>query len=380
METYDAIVIGAGPAGCTLAHNLAAQGLGVALLERAELPRAKVCGGGVPARTRAILSHVDYGAAVLGEVDRVCLHTRWGRDLTVETGVVAEVVDRARFDAILAAAAAEAGAHLQTRCPLTRIARSGNHWRLEAGGHSYRCRIACACDGARSATARYLRLPETDLGLAVEAYAPYPPGRPPSQRRTATFDLTCIRSGYGWLFPRAGEIALGVGTARLPAPRLLLDLDRFVKRHLPGTQTTRDRTRGAFLPAFKTPLPWYARDNLYRVGDAAGLVDPLTGEGLYYAVASAALCAESIAGSGEDDYNARVAASLAAPLMVAARYARRAALAPSWLKSIALTTRRGRRYAELFVELLAGRIDYPELYRTMHGGRNYDPAGRYRGR
>ncbi len=368
MIEAEILVVGAGPAGSVLARRLADAGREALLLDRAAFPRPKVCGGGLPLRTWAELDPPD-ACGLRATVDRVVLTASLGARLTVDEGIDARVVDRTAFDHALVRAAQAAGATLRERARVVGVARADARWRVRLqDGTTLAAPALAACDGADSAVLRSLGEPPPPRGIAVEAYAPLPPDTPAATRRTAWFDFRTLADGYAWAFPRGDEWGLGAGTSRWPAPDLRQRFFAFAAAFPHADAGAVRHIRGAPLPHFRAPRPWYAREGLFLCGDAAGLVDPLTGEGIHYAVRSAALAAEAIARRDEAWYNAVIGEELASDLAIAARFARHAARTPRWAKGLILRTRRGRRVAERFSALLTGRISYRELYASLHGG------------
>ncbi len=374
MSTVDVVVVGAGPAGSTLARRLAGAGREVLLIDREAFPRTKVCAGGVPLRAQNALG-VDIQPAVRTTVRRVMLRGHRQR-IVLDGADVSYVTDRATLDARLVQAATTSGARFRDRCALTDLTRHRQAWLVHTDREgAIRARIVCACDGALSRTARRAGLGRLRTGIAIQRIVPAGSAEAVHDPPTTVFHLTCVRAGYGWAFPRGEETLIGVGTARWPAPDLRARL-RHLHRSLglPGDRQGIP-VRGAALPFFTEPRPWYAREGLYLVGDAAGLADPLTGEGIYYAAHSAKLAAEAILDGGESQYNARLRESVVAELMVAARYARRLHRMPAALVDMLLHTERFVRYAWRFSDLLAGRTTYRNLYQAMHGGRRLRVPG-----
>ncbi|MHC4884881.1 MAG: geranylgeranyl reductase family protein [Planctomycetota bacterium] len=371
MNSTDTLIIGAGPAGSSCALRLAQEGREVTVIDRATFPRHKVCGGGIPVRTRSLLPE-GFESVVEATIRSTTLKGGLWQGLTLTGTTLADVVDRERFDAFLLNAAAQAGAQLSEGTELQGLERDVGHWKVHTNQGPIRASAVCAADGVLSRTARLAGATPNAYGLALEGYLPIPASASEATRETAVFNFACERHGYGWVFPRAKEYAIGIGTSRWPAPDLPGRLQRFAGRINTDSTATLQRLKGAPLPRFEAPQPWYAKDSLYLLGDAAGLVDPLTGEGIYYAVESGHLAAEAICHGGPETYHRRISESMARELSIAAYFAQKRPLIPAWLMGLSLSVGRFKRYAEMFVRLLSGETTYETLYATMHRGRSYE--------
>jgi len=364
------LVVGAGPAGATVARLLARVGREVLLIERASLPRHKPCGGGLPARTLGILG-LDLDPLPKTRVDSVALAGAWTgtqvydlrTDPLAPGGIsTCRVVERAEFDAFLTRAAQAAGAVLRERCALRRVRRTPDGLVADTSAGAIQAQILCACDGVFSPTARACGFPPNALAFCIEGEVPMRADLDAATRTRATFHLACLRAGYAWSFPRGDCFAVGIGGALRRAPHLPQALAR-VAHSLPALRGEPLRAvRGGMLPDFREPRASYAHAGAFLLGDAAGLVDPLTGEGIYYALRSAIYAAHAIAeGGGESAYEATLRRDLLPELLRARAYAQRFRATPCWLRGLLMSLPRFRRYALRFVDLLSGRSSYRDL-------------------
>ncbi len=288
MDSVDVAIVGAGPAGAAaaLAARRADPSAGVALLDRAAFPRDKVCGDGIAPHAVDVLRALGAADALAGyrPVSRLRVRSAGGRVALRTLARPDYVVPRAVFDARLVAAAQRAGAELW-RWRVRHVAVEADRVVLDG---RLAARVVIGADGAHSAVARAVGArPHTgrDLAVAVRAYAPAPAG-PPCQ------DVAFVeadRPSYAWSFPIGdGRVNVGYGAR---ADRLSVGRDGLLGRleaavgptgFDPGT------ARGHLLP-LSTGRPAPAEGRVLLAGDAAGLVNPLSGEGIYYAVASGAL-------------------------------------------------------------------------------------------
>lgn len=283
---YDAVVVGAGPAGALAAHELAQGGARVLLVEKARLPRYKPCGGGLTPRARAVSALVARFPAD-AQVDTLLLPCRQ-RLLSCHLPAPLTMVMRDRFDAYLAAQAVAAGAELRDGTALTALERVGTGLRLVAGGATISTRYVIGADGATGVSARLAGfapvvrkgVPALEIELAVcDAVRR-------RYERAAVIDAVSVHGGYGWIFGKAAHLSIGVASF-LPAGRhsLRASLSAFLARHdgLKDGQTLQQH--GHIIPLARQRAAW-RRGPVLLAGDAAGLADPLTGEGISYALAS----------------------------------------------------------------------------------------------
>lgn len=287
---WDVVVVGAGPAGsaAALAACRARPGSSVLLLERATFPRDKVCGDALAPEGVDVLDSLDAGGAVAGyrPVRRLRVETPGGSAVAGAPRRPNLVVPRLVLDARMAAAAAAAGAVLRHERVSTLT---------EAGGHvlvngRHRARTVIGADGAHSVVRRHLGLsanPGNALAVAVRGYAAVPPG--PPELRIAMLDEGW--PAYAWSFPVGdgrANVGFGLLRSRLDGGREALHGP--LRRFLDGRHPT--GVRAAHLP-LSSHRPPPAVGPFLLAGDAASLVNPLTGEGIYYALLSGSLAGEA---------------------------------------------------------------------------------------
>lgn len=291
-DSHDLVVVGAGPAGSAAALAALAHSphLRVLLVDRADLPRDKCCGDGIAPHVLDVLR--PLGAADVVEGWRPLRHltlSRGSREVAGRMRREVHVIPREVLDARLAERAVERGADLvRHRVREVRATRDG-----VALDH-LRARVVVGADGVHSAVRAGTGLDATaPRALALRGYAPTPKGRQ---------GLQVIRYGerrqpsYAWSFDRGDGLAnVGygelVGGADPPSRALLLEQ---LEELLPGATDGGTAWRGHHLPL--SGLGWRHPDGpVLLAGDAAGLVNPMTGEGIYYAVATGALAGRAAA-------------------------------------------------------------------------------------
>jgi geranylgeranyl reductase family protein len=355
-DSCEVLVVGAGPAGTTAAQILAAAGKSVILLEKEKLPRHKPCGGGVPARTGVLL---PPGFPAAGEVAQVILQGAYtGRQTyAVPEGKRCQVVERAQFDHFLAQKAVAAGAALRENCALKTLEKTGDYFSVETTQGQVTAKKICVCDGVFSPTARALGFEKNAYGFCLEGLA-----KSGADNKTAVFDLAAVRKGYAWSFPRGEYCAVGIGGAFAKNIKLEKYLASFLRRTPEARGLPLENVFGGMLPDYAGGKKVYARDGAFLLGDAGGLVDPLTGEGIFYAVKSAALAAEAIlSGGGEKQYEESLRGEILPELDLALRYAKIFRRTPGVLLKFVMCLPRFKRYANYFVEILSGTMNYRQM-------------------
>ena len=297
-EPYDVVVVGAGPAGSAAALRALQlrPDARVLLLDRAGFPRDKTCGDGIAPHGLDVLARLGVHDAVDGypPVARLRLAAPTGQVMAGAMARAGHVVPRAVLDARLVAAAVARGAELRRH----RVRRVEVRDDVVVVDSSVAARALVAADGANGVVRRQLGLPaqpRTALALACRAYAPAPAPDGPLEQV-----VTMTRRGwpaYAWSFPTGTGLA-NVGFGKV-VPRLgeegrggRAELFDRLAEELPDAQIDPSTLRAAPLPLSR----WRPRQPDGRVvlaGDALSLVNPLTGEGIFYALASGRVAGEA---------------------------------------------------------------------------------------
>ena len=316
MKRYDAIVIGAGPAGSTTAHRLAEAGASVLLVDRARFPRDKPCGGGLTWRAvRELPCSVD--PVVEDVVDRFEFELDYRHGFQRQSPVpLVLMTQRRRLDAFLAERAAERGADFRDGVKVEDVDAGGLGVRLKVGCDRVAGETLVGADGANGITARSVGLAgDHDYGVAIEGNVAYDYVPRDRYAGRVLVELGAVPGGYAWIFPKRDHVNVGVGGWRREGPRLREHLTRLcaergiAEEQVKGLRGHRLPMRGA-----KATL---ASPRALLVGDAAGLVDPLSGDGMYEAFVSARLAAGSILdllsgrASGLEVYGTAITSALA---------------------------------------------------------------------
>jgi geranylgeranyl reductase family protein len=355
--TYDVVVVGAGPAGATAAFHLARAGARVALVERETLPRHKTCGGGLVARALRWLP-----APVSGVTERVCheitvglLPRRWTLRFR-RTEPLVTMTMRPALDRLLAEAAAGAGADLRTGCPVTGVEPEGRSVRLATAGGPLRAALVVAADGATGPVGRAGGWDVRRTAIpALELEAEVDDATMERFAGSARFDFGLPPEGYAWIFPKAAHLSIGVLSTRRGARGLSEALAEYLRHH--GISPRRVARHGYLIPIRPARGP-LVRRGLVAVGDAAGLVDPLTAEGISFAALSGRLAAEALVAGGLDERRTRARYQRAVarhirPALRAARVLARIVYGPFWLQKAVYRTV-GTRLGDAVADVAAG--------------------------
>ena len=301
--TYDVIIVGMGPAGATAAAALSRGGLAVLGLDKETHPRYKVCGGGLSARIEQVLDP-GFQSVVEQSVNGVRFVYRGQDPLLIQSAQpIAYMVMRDRFDHYLVQDAIRAGAEIRTGAGVLEIKQDSDGVEVVTGGGRYCGKIVIGADGANSLIARQLFPNRSHFRApALESEVLIGDGRHYPGATTILVDVGAARQGYGWIFPKRQCLSVGVGEFRRKTTSLRSTFDRFVKEEQGLTGLTVPRPVGHPIPAYAEPEGRHGDERASRfvagravlVGDAGHLVDPLFGEGIYYAVRSGQLVARAI--------------------------------------------------------------------------------------
>jgi geranylgeranyl reductase family protein len=356
----DVAVVGAGPAGATTALLLARAGWQVLLLERERLPRYKVCGGGVTRKALVALP-CDVGDVLECAPTRARVTVRGTSPVEIDTGAVAAwTTMRDRFDSRIVAEALRAGAQLRDGCAVHGIADN----QLFSAGETVTARVIVAADGAPSRLAAALGLPSGRRQTpAIEAEVSVAPEVLAAWQTTVLFDFAAAPGGYGWVFPKADHLSIGLCSLHQKVSGLRERALGYVATLLGEGSYQVTRLRGHLL-AVGGPAGPAHRGSALLVGDAAGLADPFLGEGIAYAVQSAGLAAQTIDRflRGEigdlSPYSRALQQQFQREFRWADRLGRIVYRYPRATQVIAM---RNRYVAQVFLGILCGEQDYASL-------------------
>ncbi|HOE26291.1 MAG TPA: NAD(P)/FAD-dependent oxidoreductase [bacterium] len=298
--TASVAVVGAGPAGSTLAALLAGAGIDTVIFHAARGP--KHCGGGIPPRAFDRMPLLRRLAAPRADACRISFFAPGaGAAPSIELPRPISVFDRAAFDRALRGEAEAAGARLVAE-GVRRIERRGSSWAIEAGGKAWRAGFLAGADGATGIVRRLLSTPFSAEALSLCAgyyLAPPEPGR-------ISIGFVGGAASYAWLFPGPSAASAGIVAplAGSRGERLRRRLRAWLEASHPGVRFDWSRPYAALVPTPGLRAGRVGGGGWALAGDAAGLADPATREGIYYSMRSAALLARCIVRSRPAAYPA----------------------------------------------------------------------------
>jgi geranylgeranyl reductase family protein len=358
---FDVAVVGAGPAGATAALLLAREGVRVALIEKEALPRYKTCGGGVVGRAFRILPEdvaipVEHAchAAEANFLDSG-LGFRVSRDVPIVSMTMRADLDKALVDAAVAS-----GAELLAPCTLLDLEQDPDGVDLHTSSGLVRAGWVVGADGALSTVARKagwthpLRtIPalEAEIAVPADVHARF--------AGVARFDFEAMEAGYGWVFPKREHLSCGILTTERGVGGLREALERYLAR-VGLSSPAPDELHGYVIPA-RPRRGGFVRGRVLLAGDAAGLADPLTGEGISIGIWSGTLAARALARAEPDP--SRYVRSLRRELLPELRIARALAWVTYRQARLArpLLRRRGKVFTERLTDVFLGERTYGSL-------------------
>lgn len=291
---FDVAVIGAGPAGSTAALALARSGHDVVLLEKAVMPRYKTCGGGVLARA---FKHLPPAAKDVVErsFDSVAVNF-----LGEELGYIATrpqpmvyMTMRSKLDYSLVRESQKAGVKVIESCAVKQVRLQNGHVDISSDLGNFRAKFVIAADGVHSITAKTAGWPDLPaLAPALEHEIYLANGGFDQFSKMPRFDFNAIDAGYAWVFPKRDHLSVGILSTHRVCPNLQAKLAEYLR--VVGIERIEKIERhGYLIPLAPRPGP-LARGRVLLTGDAAGLVDPVTAEGISHAIMSGQLAATAI--------------------------------------------------------------------------------------
>lgn len=289
----DVIISGAGPAGTIAAWHLQKSGISTLILEKSSFPRYKVCGAGL---THKILSIIPFD---LSEVIHTTVHDfRFSSGYTDVYTRTSELplmycTMRDELDDFLLAKAGEAGARVRTSEKVTEISQDAGGVSVKTDKGVYRSLFMIGADGASSRVARTFGLnSDIEWGMAWEAEVKSTPEMLQKYACTVFLDWGTFPGGYAWIFPKKDHFSIGIGGPAHMARRMPAYYEKFLSSTgIPVLETISNRSHP--LPV-RTRKAEFHSGRVLVAGDAAGLTDALTGEGIFWAVTSGIIAAEVI--------------------------------------------------------------------------------------
>jgi len=328
----DVIIAGAGPAGSIAAYELASRGVPVLILEKSTFPRYKVCGGGL---THKIIKEIPFDISEI--IERVVHTVRFSSNFQnvfsrTSPEPLMYCTMRSKLDHFLLEKAIMAGAKVRFLQQVTEIINDKDSVRVVTKEKSFISKLVIGADGPSSIVSRSVGLHgNIQQGLAWEAEITTDPEILKKYSDTVFLDWGTFPGGYGWVFPKADHVSIGVGGPAILSKQMMPYYRKFIDYlgFMSSSQLAVGSKQSAFgiqhpassiqhpassihYPVIQSLRSWpipvrikkgnFHSGRVIVAGDAGGLADSLTGEGIYYAIRSGKLAAESCASflSGND--------------------------------------------------------------------------------
>jgi geranylgeranyl diphosphate/geranylgeranyl-bacteriochlorophyllide a reductase len=361
-------ILGGGPAGAFAAERLASAGLRVVLFDE-KLAWEKPCGGGLTYKAYSEYPFLLDNPTPKRVVSETVLAAPHAGAVSLKLDDPLLIYSRFDLNRLLLERAERAGAQLE-KTRVLEMSRQGSGWRVRTKAGCADADFCIVATGARNP----LRDVGTQFGVAdtMSALGYYVPG----EQGKIDIQFLPHLEGYIWIFPRCGHLSVGICGKGEPASSLRQRLERFMTER--GIAWKQGSFYSHMLPSLDTSS-WRENrvtgEGWLAVGDAAGLVDPITGEGLYYAIRSADLAVRSllaeVSGIAEkmNLYRRLLRRDFAADLEFGSRLARRVFLGQFLWASVPARmvqfTRRSPRFCAIMQDLFAGRQPYLDLRRRL---------------
>jgi len=368
LEQFDIAIVGAGPAGSRCAWRLASAGARVALVDGSH-PREKPCGGGITGRALDIIRP----AIDITSFDAVAIEDAWFEHNSNRVGISMNgssestglvVAARRDFDGALLAAATSAGARFLGE-RVTNVVADASGWLVSTRDRTIRAGWLVGADGSNSFVRRRVSAPfdRADLSIAVGFFV-----------RGVTSHAVSLAfedrpAGYLWSFPRRDHLAVGIcAQADESTPAALAPLaSRWIARNVSGAEAI--ERYGWAIPSLREATLERERAAGPRwllLGDAAGLVDPITREGIFFALQSADAAADAVlaAGDAADTYQRHLRDSIYPELIRAARL-KATFFRPNFTALLLRALAESAPIREIMIDLIAGRQTYRGLRRRL---------------
>lgn len=287
-STYDVCIIGAGPAGCSAAYLLSESGLSVLLIDKSEFPRSKPCAGGITIKSIQALPY-----SITPVVKRICRNIVIGigenkKTLFSGKSPLCAMTIRSEFDTFCLQKTVEMGAIFEVHSKILSIENDENYIKVNTSKSAIYAKYLLGADGVNS-TVRKLTNVFSDLkkATAIEGKIYLPE----SQMPDLEIDFGYVKNGYGWIFPKHDHVNIGLYTYNQDEKLSRKRLEEYAKTKF---ETYPLEEIEGFQMGLNTQKYIPKSPNIFLVGDAAGLVDSLLGEGIFNAIKSGQFAAQAI--------------------------------------------------------------------------------------
>ncbi len=364
--TFDVVIVGSGPSGSYLGYLLATNGYRVLILDKATFPRDKVCGGGISNKTLELLKF---------DISPVVQRRMSGAFLTYQNNdtVVKDLDDRAgaavvrsEFDSFLLDKARDAGVEFSGDTAFLDAQREADTVAVATTRGTFKGGYLVGADGVFSQVrAKMFGRDLVRYAPAVEALVYVPPDRLEQIGNRVLFDFGGMPRGYGWIFPKRDHLNVGV-FSRFKTRSIQTDLRRFMSWYGLLDKPSAIKYAGFSIP-LRNRRQEFQRGNILLVGDAAGFAESFYGEGIYFALKSAAIAAQALSTSFDRPTDHVYARLVRKQLYADLTYSELNARMFFPIQKLSFYRMvRNEHVNYYFAELIAGRVGHKEcFYKTI---------------
>lgn len=368
---YDVIVVGLGPAGATAAYELSKPGLQVLALEKQKLPRYKPCAGGLSSKIKNILSFPDWQQLIETTAYDLILSFK-GKDTQRfhSAQPIAYLISRDKFDFYLVEQAKHAGTKIHDNEPVIGIIDKSDTIEIKTNKQVYTARFVIAADGVPSFIAQTLSPAQKPqykywTGLVSDVKAARKKEWDDTEHQAIYVHFGDIPSGYGWIFPKTNGYAVGMAgyQTKLKQPQKVFN--RFLEKQTILENIRSDKCHAHLIPVYQSDHPKQFGSRTILVGDAAGLVDPYLGEGIYYAIRSGQIAGKTIQDAIKNEsgdlsaYTETIKTEFDEPFRIAQLICDAVYRVPAFSYHL---FKSNPEFFNTYCRVLSGETSYPDLY------------------
>ncbi|HPN32701.1 MAG TPA: geranylgeranyl reductase family protein [bacterium] len=369
MKTYDVIVIGAGPAGSSAARHTANNNLKTLLIDKSVFPRIKPCAAGLPKHIKEILDF-DY-SKVLKKISTATIFTfNMKSPVKIQNDEVKiEMTMRSDFDTLLVENAVNSGVEFRDGQRAVGIEEDIDSVKVITEKENYFAKYVIGADGAFSVVAKSLGLmKDRVMGWSINAEVYVSSGQLERHGDMVNIEMGLVPAGYAWIFPKGDHLSCGIGTNMT---KNIFNFKKYLFDYLNNHDSTKNYTK-IFMKGHPLPHSYSEKikintNRVFLAGDAASLVEPLSGEGIYYAIKSGITAAKHILeniriNSSPENYSKEIDNTLRKEFYYAERFARIFHQFPKLTYELGVSNKlvNGK-----FLSLLTGGTTYQKMYEEL---------------